>query len=336
MVIMTDEIKPSPEIEAIVRRWLTSYGRRDADAVTNLFSESPALTYIGSAEDEFLTGDTLRQHFATYTEDVPDFVHFEDLITGFERGSVGWAIWTGGTRRPDTGKTARFRTTFILNLEKAVWRLIHVHNSNPVANIESMGYEPRSFDELIAAAEAATPTIPQSGMASVMFTDIADSTALAQALGDENWAQLVERHLDLVGDIIAKSGGNLVKSLGDGTMSTFTSAVAALSAAKLVQQAVAAEMAEPRLRTRIGLHTGDVVQAGGDFFGIVVNKAARVAALAAPEEIRVSEATRMMVGGSREFRFSDPATVPLKGLEGDHLVYRLDNGTGLGSTQLED
>jgi adenylate cyclase len=324
---MTTDIKHSPEIEAIVRRWLTSYGRRDADAVTNLFSESPALTYIGSAEDEFLTGDTLRQHFATYTEDVPDFVHFEDRVQGFERGPIGWAFWFGGTRRPDTGKTARFRTTFILNLEKDVWRLIHVHNSNPVANIESMGYEARSFDELIAAAEATEPTIPKSGMASVMFTDIADSTALAQALGDENWTASIERHLDLVGEIIAKSGGNLVKSLGDGTMSTFTSAARVLNAAKWIQQAVAAEIAEPRLRIRIGLHTGDVVQAGDDFFGTVVNKAARVAALAAPDEIRVSEATRIMVGGSNEFRFGDPATVPLKGLEGDHLIYRLDGGT---------
>lgn len=324
---MDDEILPSPEIEAIVRRWITSFGRNDAEAVTNAFSKSSALSYIGSAENEFWTGNVLRQNFAHYNEDVPDFAHFEDSLIGYERGSVGWAQWIGGVRTLDSGKTAKYRSTFILVLEKDVWRIVHIHNSNPVSNIESMGFEARSFDDLMTAAAAATPNIPRSGMASVMFTDIADSTALAQTLGDARWTSSVEKHLNLIGGVITSSGGQLVKSLGDGTMSTFTSAAASLTAAQLIQQAVAAEPSEPRLRTRIGVHTGDVVQAENDFFGTVVNKAARIAAIAAPDEIRVSDATRIMVGGALEFEFSDPATIPLKGLQGDHLIYRLDATT---------
>lgn len=324
---MDDEILPSPEIEAIVRRWLTSYGQNDAEAVSNLFSESPALTYVGSAENEIWTDDILRQNFSAYTKELPDFIPSVESIIGYQRGSVGWAQWLGGARRLDMDKTVLYRTTFILVLEKGVWRIVHIHNSIPVSNVESFGYEALSFDELMVAAAVETPSIPRSGMASVMFTDISDSTALAQTLGDARWTTSVEKHLDLIGGIITSSGGQLVKSLGDGTMSTFTSAAASLTAAQLIQQAVAAEPSEPRLRTRIGVHTGDVVQAENDFFGTVVNKAARIAAIAAPDEIRVSDATRIMVGGALEFKFSDPATVPLKGLQGDHLIYRLDATT---------
>jgi adenylate cyclase len=75
---------------------------------------------------------------------------------------------------------------------------------------------------------------------------------------------------------------------------------------------------------RIGINTGDVVQSGDDFFGTVVNKAARIAGITGAGEIRISDATRIMVGGASEFQFSDPANVMLKGLEGDHQVYRID------------
>lgn len=73
---------------------------------------------------------------------------------------------------------------------------------------------------------------------------------------------------------------------------------------------------------RIGLNTGDVIEAGDVFFGIIVNKAARVASATAPEEILVSDATRVMVGSVRDFAFADTADLPLKGLEGTHVVHR--------------
>jgi len=320
---MQDDIKRSPEIEAIVRRWLISYGRRDSDATTNLFSSSAALTYVGSAEGKFWTGDALRQSFAAYTEDVPDFVHSEDHVIGYERGQVGWAQWIGGTRRGDSGKSATYRTTFVLTLEQAVWRIVLIHNSNPVSNLESMGYEARGFDELMAAAAGTISGLGQTGVTSVMFTDIADSTILAETLGDARWQPKIEHHLGLVRQVIENANGTFVKSLGDGTMSSFSSARAAMRAAQTIQTRIAQGANEPRLRVRIGIHTGDVVESDGDFFGTVVNKAARVAALAAPDEIRVSDTTRIMVGGTGDFSFEDAAAVALKGLEGEHVIYRL-------------
>ncbi|MEP1198862.1 adenylate/guanylate cyclase domain-containing protein [Tateyamaria sp.] len=74
---------------------------------------------------------------------------------------------------------------------------------------------------------------------------------------------------------------------------------------------------------RIGLPTGDVIGAGDDFFGTVINKAARVATAAAPDQILVSDATRVMIGGAQDFIFGDSTEVLLKGFEGCHMVHGL-------------
>ena len=98
---------------------------------------------------------------------------------------------------------------------------------------------------------------------------------------------------------------------------------AALTAAGVLQRDMAASQDEPHLQIRIVLHTGDLVEQDGDMFGTVVNKAARIAATAIPGTIHVSDATRIMVGVG-DFSFADPISVPLKGLEGDHAIHRLD------------
>jgi adenylate cyclase len=67
-----------------------------------------------------------------------------------------------------------------------------------------------------------------------------------------------------------------------------------------------------------------MIEQGGDVFGTVVNKAARIAAIAAPGEIWLFDATRIMVGGATPCAFSEPASVPLKYLEGEQVVYRLE------------
>jgi class 3 adenylate cyclase len=74
---------------------------------------------------------------------------------------------------------------------------------------------------------------------------------------------------------------------------------------------------------RIGIHTGSVVQTSDDFFGTVVNKAARIAALAAPGEIQVSDATRKMVGDTQDYRLANTRSVQLEGFEGEHIIHRL-------------
>lgn len=318
------QITPSPELGAIVRRWLRSYASGDKDAVVNLFSDDASLGYIGSSHDEVWRGDTLRRGMATYMDDIPNFSWDRDDFRGFECGDLGWVEWFGERISLDNGKEITFRSTFVLHLEQGVWRIVHVHNSNPVSNMQALGYESRGFEDLLEAAMAAPSGLAQTGIASVMFTDIADSSSLAETLGDTKWSDVVRSHLALVSRLIEETGGSLVKSLGDGTLSAFPSVSAALRAAILIQHENAMLGQEPNLRLRVGIHTGDVVQTDDDFFGTVVNKAARVAAAAAPGDIRVSEATRVMVGGNKEFGFTDAASVPLKGLDGEHLIHRLE------------
>lgn len=314
-------IKASPELCAIVERWFKAYAEGDKDTVVNLFAPDPSLSYIGSADNEIWRGPDLPRTLAAYMDDIPRFSFLETDVRGFACGDLGWVEWHSLTTA-DTGKTVRYRSTFVLALEKGLWRIVTVHNSNPVSNMQAMGYEARGFEELLAAAR--TIDFAHSGIATIMFTDIADSTTLAETIGDARWSDAVTAHVVEVEKIITDHGGTLVKSLGDGTMSSFPSARAALSAAIALQQAMAASDSEPRLQIRVGLHTGDLIEQQGDIFGTVVNKAARIAALAAPGEIWLADATRIMVGGATPFTFSEPASVPLKGLEGEHVIHRLE------------
>ncbi|MBO9449248.1 nuclear transport factor 2 family protein [Tropicibacter sp. R16_0] len=318
------DITPSPELAAIVRRWLRSYAAGDKEAVVNLFSDDAALGYIGSSHGEIWHDDTLRRGMPVYMDDIPSFTWGQDDFRGFECGTLGWVEWFGESVFLASGKEITFRSTFVLHLEKGVWRIVHVHNSNPVANMDALGYESRGIEELLKAALSTPVDLAQTGMATIMFTDIAGSSALAETLGDARWSAAVQAHMKQVGDILEGHGGTLVKTLGDGTMSAFPSATAALTAASDLQQIISNSTAEPRLQIRIGLHTGDLVEQDGDMFGTVVNKAARVASIAAPGDICLSDATHIMVGGAPQFRFSDPAQVHLKGLEGQHTTYRLE------------
>jgi class 3 adenylate cyclase len=155
------------------------------------------------------------------------------------------------------------------------------------------------------------------------LTDVVDSSALATLMGDRAWAQRIDKHLAQIANTVHEAGGTLVKSLGDGTMSTFTSTRAALRSAARIQSQAQQDETEPALRVRIGLHSGEVIENKGDFFGTVVNTAARINAVAQPVEIRISDATRLMLGRLDGFDFDDPRDVELKGLEGRHRLYRL-------------
>jgi adenylate cyclase len=324
MADMTDTIRPSPELAAIVERWIKAYGRGDGETVAHLFSDDAALSYFGSAQGESWRGDALRRGMEQYIGEVPRFEWTPRELRGFECGSLGWVEWEATIDGIETGQSAQLRSTVILKLDKGSWKIVHVHNSIPVNNVEGFGYEARGFEELLDAALSTPYELGQSGIATVMFTDIADSTTIAEAIGDTLWTEAVRRHLRLVEKQIAENGGQMVKSLGDGVMSSFASARAALMAAKNIQIENAAETAEPKLQVRIGLHTGEVITSDADHFGTVVNKAARIAALAAPSDICVSDATRIMVGGSTDFHFRDQMAVPLKGLDGEHSIFKLD------------
>ncbi|TMV07821.1 guanylate cyclase [Ruegeria sediminis] len=321
---MDDTPHPSPELEAIAMRWARALISADGDTLANLLSDSDALLFCGTDDSERMEGNALRDAYAAHVREIPCGTILDCNVRAYETGNSGWSHWWGTIDFGNRGIPIPSRISLVFGMEKGIWKVQHINNSFSTSNLELLGYQHSALDNLLEAAREIDPQVAHADIASVMFTDIAGSSSVAAAVGDKTWTTAINRHLALLKELIAGHDGKLVKSLGDGTMSTFSSAGAAMSAACDIQGRLQAETDEPKLQVRIGIHTGDVMHSGDDFFGTVVNKAARIAALARPGEIRVSDATRIMVGGSPEFTFSDQARISLKGLEGEHLVYRLD------------
>ena len=167
------------------------------------------------------------------------------------------------------------------------------------------------------------------GTVSLLFSDIEDSTALNDKLGDKAWVRVLAAHDALVRAMVDKRRGTVVKTAGDGFMVAFRDPVSAVLAARGIQRALARTL-DPRLRltpvrVRIGVHTGQVISRNGDYFGRNVAMAARVAALADGGEVLVTEAVREGTAdsGDRRMRFEEAGTVELKGLPGEHAIWRL-------------
>lgn len=318
-----DPIKPSPELAAVAARWLNALKNKQRETLTNMFSASEHIRYIGSSFNELWSGQILRNGYADHAEEIPEFTIENDAIEAFESSNTGWASWVGELRFPENDTACVERFTWVFVLEHGVWKIAHVHVSNPTSNIEKLGVEHTAFDRLISAAKEEFSAPSGEDTATVMFTDIADSSSIAATIGDRAWAKVISEHLRALSETIEGNGGKIVKTLGDGTMSSFSSARNALTSAISIQKLTRQESGGHVLEVRIGMHTGDVVQSNGDFFGTVVNKAARIAASASPGQILVSEASRSMVEGSPEFTFESPISVALRGIEGDHSISTL-------------
>ena len=156
----------------------------------------------------------------------------------------------------------------------------------------------------------------------ILFTDLEGSTAIHQTLGDVRAREILRRHDDMVRLAVSARKGRVVKHTGDGLMACFASAVAAVEAAVDIQRALADGVdpqLESPLRIRIGINAGDPVVEERDVFGIAVQVAARIVAVAAPGQILVSEMVRELASG-RDFGFTDQGDVILKGF---HEPFRL-------------
>jgi class 3 adenylate cyclase/pimeloyl-ACP methyl ester carboxylesterase len=162
-------------------------------------------------------------------------------------------------------------------------------------------------------------------LATVMFSDIVDSTVLASRLGDRRWTQLLDAHHAAVRQELQRHSGTEIDTAGDGFLATFDGPARAIRCATAIQRAV-----RPlELRLRIGLHTGEVQRHGDKVSGIAVHTGARIAALARPGEVLVSSTVRDLVAGSG-ISFEEAGAHALKGIPGEWRVYRVDAGRADG------
>jgi class 3 adenylate cyclase len=150
---------------------------------------------------------------------------------------------------------------------------------------------------------------PDRVLATVLFTDIVDSTKRAAALGDRACRQLLDRHDAAAREEIAHFRGRAVKHLGDGLLATFDGPARGVRCAA----AIAARVRPIGIEVRNGLHTGEIEMAKDDIAGIAVHTAARIAEMAGTGEILVSSTVRDLVAGSG-LSFEDRGAHPLKGL----------------------
>jgi class 3 adenylate cyclase len=156
-------------------------------------------------------------------------------------------------------------------------------------------------------------------LATVMFTDIVDSTRTAVELGDKRWREVLERHQRAVREDLAHFNGREVKSTGDGFLATFDGPARAINCAQAILQS-----SEPLgISVRAGLHTGECEVMGEDIGGIAVHIAARVSARAEPQELLVSRTVKDLVAGSG-LAFTDRGAHTLKGVPDTWQLYAVE------------
>ncbi|MGO8797534.1 MAG: adenylate/guanylate cyclase domain-containing protein [Roseiarcus sp.] len=158
--------------------------------------------------------------------------------------------------------------------------------------------------------DSAEPDIERI-LATVMFTDIVDSTRSVAEMGDQQWRRLLDSHDRIARQAIEKHRGNFIKSTGDGVLATFDGPGRAVRCA-LAFEAAAKQIGLP---LRAGLHTGEIELRGRDVGGVAVHAAARVMAHCAPSEVLVSRVVTDLVAGAG-LKFSERGSHELKGLPG--------------------
>ena len=188
-----------------------------------------------------------------------------------------------------------------------------------------------SIEAVVSAVEVERPNLQPhaapDGTVTVMFTDIEGSTAMTERLGDHKAQDVLHIHNAIIREQVAAHQGFEVKSQGDGFMLAFSSARRALECAVAIQQTLTthnAENPDEPIKVRMGLHTGEAIEEGEDFFGKSVILAARIASQAIGEQILVSSLLKALVESSGEFAFGEAQDVELKGLSGSHQVFDVD------------
>ena len=162
-------------------------------------------------------------------------------------------------------------------------------------------------------------------LATLLFTDLVDSTAAAARLGDLRWRELLSSHFAAARSALDRFGGREVKTTGDGLLATFDGPARALRAATAIRAAARND----GLGVRAGIHVGEVELVAGDVRGVAVHAAARILARAGEGEILVSETTRVLAR-STGLEFEDRGTHELKGLDGEWRLFALVPAAGVG------
>jgi pimeloyl-ACP methyl ester carboxylesterase len=179
-----------------------------------------------------------------------------------------------------------------------------------------IGDQDALLDEVESFLTGSRAARPDRALATVLFTDIVDSTETAARLGDRAWRELIERHDATVRRELTVHRGNEIKTMGDGFLATFDGPARAIRCATAIRDG----LSPLDLRVRAGIHTGEVELIGDDVAGVAVNIGARIGALAGADEVYVSSTVKELVVGSG-LDFEDRGSYELKGAPGEWRVF---------------
>jgi pimeloyl-ACP methyl ester carboxylesterase len=186
----------------------------------------------------------------------------------------------------------------------------------------------RTIEEFLTGTHA-PPRHAHRALRTVLFTDIVSSSERAAAVGDERWSALLRRFGEITTSLADRFGGTVVKSTGDGHLSTFDGPTYAIDCA----EALRTDLEALGIEIRAGIHTGECELIGDDLGGIAVHIAARIMSCAAPGEILVDSSLRDLVVGSG-IGFEDRGQRELKGVPGHWRLFAVDpNGPQPGSSE---
>jgi class 3 adenylate cyclase len=146
----------------------------------------------------------------------------------------------------------------------------------------------------------------------LLFADVVGSTEAAVRVGDTAWRDLLSGYFEGMRGDLERFGGREVNTTGDGMLVTFDGSARAIQCAAAIRR----RAREHGLQLRVGIHVGEVEIVGSDIRGVTVHEAARITDKARPDEILVSDLTRVLAG-SAGFSFEDCGMHVLKGLDGE-------------------
>jgi class 3 adenylate cyclase len=170
------------------------------------------------------------------------------------------------------------------------------------------------------AGGAGFDTQPGEGarvLATILFTDIVDSTVLARDAGDASWKRTIAMHDDVARSVLAGFGGRVVDTAGDSFLIVFDSAEGAIRCGLALVRALDAI----RLPIRVGIHSGEVIVSDDQVRGLAVHAAARILNQAGSGEVLVSGTTRDLAEGASGLTFESRGRHQLKGLAREHELF---------------
>lgn len=236
--------------------------------------------------------------------------HLEDLKVQAQYGCKAITYWFDEKRRTAFCLFEAPSPTVVREMHRAA----HGQVPNEVIEVKRsdvLAYLGRVLDPELPPGEL----LHEPAFRTLMFTDMANSTGMTEALGDDAAFALIQKHYETVRSALAANGGREVKTTGDGFLASFASVESAVRCAIEIQRALEEHNASAGgfpMQVRIGLGAGEPVTRGGDLFGSVVNQTARICARAKPGQILVSRVVRELCDG-KKFEFSPIGALSLRG-----------------------